>query len=43
MTDIIFGSGDVNINEYELEIDSKLFNIGLTPDEIVAYMLFHFI
>lgn len=40
VTDIIFGSGDVNINEYELEIDSKLFNIGLTPDEIVAYMLF---
>lgn len=40
VTDIIFGNSKIDLNEYELEIDSKLFYIGLTADEVVAFILF---
>lgn len=30
----------ISIKRYAVEIDSKLFSVGLTPDELVAYILF---
>lgn len=37
--DIVMNNNPVVINEYYLEIDSKLFSIGLTADELTAILL----
>lgn len=40
LLDVLFSDEEMNINRYTVEIDSKLFDIGLEASEITAYILF---
>lgn len=40
VVDILATENDVCLQNYKVEFDSKLFNIGLSADEIVAYLLY---
>ena len=37
---ILFGDDDYVVNRYSVEIDSKIFDVGMDADEIVAYLLY---
>lgn len=40
LVDILFSDKDLEINRYSVELDSKLFSVGLEVDEVVAYLLY---